>query len=61
MNNKYVATYKIGNATVHIVAPPPMSDEEIEAVLREYHEAGWMIIEDLMRQADYTLPDIQRE
>lgn len=61
MSNKYVATYKIGNATVHIVAPPPMSDEEIEAVLRKYHEAGRMIIEDLMRQADYTMLDIQRE
>ncbi|MDK2824539.1 MAG: hypothetical protein PWP71_2457 [Clostridia bacterium] len=40
---KYDATYKIGNTTVHVVAPPPMTKEEIDKVLKEFHQAGWNI------------------
>lgn len=58
MSNKYAATYKIGNATVHIVAPPPMTEEEVEHVLREYHTAGWAIIEELIMQEQNKQDDI---
>lgn len=38
---KYDATYKLGNTTVHVVAPPLISEEEKERRLREYYLAGW--------------------
>lgn len=38
---KYAATYKFGNTTVNIVAPPPKTPEEIERILKEYHQAAW--------------------
>ena len=41
MGPKYNATYKFGKTTVHIVAPPPISDEEKEEILREYDRAFW--------------------
>lgn len=42
-DRKYDATYKIGKTTVHVVAPPPMSEEKRERILNEYHYAGWAI------------------
>ncbi len=40
---KYDATYKIENTTVHVVAPPPMTNEEKERILDEFHQAGYKI------------------
>lgn len=40
---KYAATYQFGNTTVHVVAPEPMSKEEHEQRVREFHLAGWSI------------------
>lgn len=40
---KYDETYKIGNTTVHVVAPPPMTHEEKERILDEFHQAGYKI------------------
>ncbi|SMB95527.1 hypothetical protein SAMN00017405_0422 [Desulfonispora thiosulfatigenes DSM 11270] len=40
---KYDASYKFGNTTVHVVAPPPISDEQKEIILEEFHRAGWAI------------------
>lgn len=41
MEKKYAATYKFGKTTVHVVAPPPMSAEEKQKRIREFHLAGW--------------------
>lgn len=41
MEQKYDATYIIGKTTVHIAAPPPMTQEEIDRRVREFHIAGW--------------------
>lgn len=41
MERKYDATYYLGNTVVHIVSPPPMTDEEKEEVLREYRYHAW--------------------
>lgn len=41
MDKKYDATYKLGNTTVHIVAPAPMSEEEKEKRVQEFYLAGW--------------------
>lgn len=41
MAQKYAATYKFGKATVHVVAPPPMTQEAIDKVLADYHQAAW--------------------
>jgi predicted metal-dependent hydrolase len=47
---KYAATYKIGNTTIHVVAPPPMTDEEIERVLDNLHAAVWDIIQEMLQK-----------
>lgn len=43
MEEKYDATYhsKAGDSIVHVVAPGPMSEEELEKRIREFHHAGW--------------------
>jgi hypothetical protein len=46
------ATYKIGNSTVNIFAPPPMTEEEIDKVLDDFHLAGWAIIEELLEKGE---------
>lgn len=40
---EYAATYKFGNTTVNVVAPPPKSEEEIKRILKNFHQAGWNI------------------
>ena len=40
---QYAATYKFGKATVHVVAPPPMTEEEKDKRLNEFHQAAWNI------------------
>lgn len=46
---KYAATYHYGETVVHVVAPPPMTEEEKNKILREYHLAGWAIVKELNR------------
>lgn len=41
MERKYDATYYLGNTVVHVVAPPPMSEEEKEKILREFYLHAW--------------------
>lgn len=38
---KYDATYQFGNTTVHIVAPPDMTAEQIESVLKDHDQVFW--------------------
>lgn len=52
---KYDKTIKLGNTTVHIVAPPPKSDEEIKKILRELHNVGWSIIDELAEKEEQAL------
>lgn len=44
---KYAKTSKIGNTTIHVVAPPPMTDERLEQIEKEIHAAAWEIIREL--------------
>ncbi|GIO02284.1 hypothetical protein ABE137_17945 [Brevibacillus laterosporus] len=41
---KYDMSIQDGQTIVNIVAPPPMTEEEKQKVLRDYHNAGWAII-----------------
>jgi hypothetical protein len=43
MEKKYDATYKLGEAIVHVVAPAPMTKEEEDRILKEFHQAGFEI------------------
>lgn len=47
---KYDTTYKFGNTTVHVVAPPPMAHEEKERILDEFHQAGYEIWKSLTEE-----------
>lgn len=55
---QYDATYKIGNTTIHVVAPPPMTEEKKEKIIAELHAAGWAILlknaEDEQREKNQT-------
>lgn len=41
-------TYKFRKAIVEVVAPPPMTEEEVQKVLDDMHRVGWEIIQDLV-------------
>lgn len=47
---KYDKTYKFGQTTVHVVAPPPMTDEELEKIEKEIHKTAWSIIQRVERE-----------
>ena len=49
---KYDKTLKIGKTIIHIINPPQMTPEEIEQVLKDYHAAGWAIIDELAENGD---------
>lgn len=42
-DQNYAMTKKYGNTTVHFVAPSPLTHEEEEKILNEFHYAGWAI------------------
>ena len=44
---KYDMSIQDGQTIVNIVAPPPMTEEEKQKVLRDHHNAGWAIIKSL--------------
>jgi len=41
MEGQYDATYHLGNTLIHVVAPPPMTKEEKDEVLREFYRHAW--------------------
>lgn len=43
MERKYDATYRFpgSKAVVHVIAPPPMSEEEKEKKIRAFYKAAW--------------------
>lgn len=47
---EYAATYQFGNTKVNIVAPPPKTKKEIDAIIREMHLAGWAIIREMQER-----------
>ncbi|MFZ3171211.1 MAG: hypothetical protein WA118_04440 [Carboxydocellales bacterium] len=42
--DEYAETYHLGKAVVHIVAPPPMTEEELKRRLEEMQSVAWSII-----------------
>ncbi|MCI0764676.1 hypothetical protein [Bacillus sp. TL12] len=52
---EYAATYEFGKTKVHVVAPEPKSQKEIDKILRAYYEAGWAIIKEM--QAKESIED----
>lgn len=42
-NIKPAKVIKSGNTTIEIYAPPPMSEEEKERRIEEFHHAAWAI------------------
>lgn len=44
-DKEYAATYRFGRTVVHIVAPPPMTEEEVKKKLEEIAEIATMIWE----------------
>lgn len=38
---KYDATYQFGKTTVHIAAPPGMTAEQIDSVLKDHDRIFW--------------------
>lgn len=47
-----VHTFRRGKTLIEVVEPPPMSQEEIDRVLDDYHAAGWAIIEELVESGE---------
>jgi hypothetical protein len=43
MEKKYDATYLLGNTVVHVVAPPPMTEDEKEKILSQFYRHAWNI------------------
>ena len=58
---KYNKTLKIGKTVVHIVNPSQITIEEIEQVLKDYHAAGWVIIDELIEKEDPLILIQQKE
>ncbi len=49
---KYDKTIKIGNTTIHFVAPPPMTEEQEKKIWDEISAAAWSIIDEIMEKED---------
>lgn len=44
---EYAATYKFGKTKVHVVAPEPKSQKDIDKIRQAYYKAGWAIIKEI--------------
>ncbi|MEK4914017.1 hypothetical protein [Bacillus sp. FSL E2-8887] len=44
---EYAATYEFGKTKVHVVAPEPKSQKDIDKILQAYYKAGWAIIKEM--------------
>ncbi|WP_020059130.1 hypothetical protein [Bacillus sp. 123MFChir2] len=44
---EYAATYEFGKTKVHVVAPEPKSQKDIDKTLQAYYKAGWAIIKEM--------------
>lgn len=44
---EYAATYEFGKTKVHVVAPEPKSQKDIDKIRQAYYKAGWAIIKEI--------------
>lgn len=44
---EYAATYEFGKTKVHVVAPEPKAQKDIDKILQAYYKAGWAIIKEM--------------
>ncbi|MFK4466683.1 hypothetical protein [Bacillus sp. RC252] len=44
---EYAATYEFGKTKVHVVAPEPKPQKDIDKLLQAYYKAGWAIIKEI--------------
>ncbi|PGZ69626.1 hypothetical protein [Bacillus sp. AFS029637] len=44
---EYAATYEFGKTKVHVVAPEPKAQKDIDKLLQAYYKAGWAIIKEM--------------
>lgn len=49
---EYAQEYQLGETKIRIVAPPPMTQQEIDKVLDDFHNAGWAIINELVEKGE---------
>jgi hypothetical protein len=49
---EYAQEYQLGETKIRIVAPPPMTQQEIDRVLDDFHNAGWAIINELVEKGE---------
>lgn len=49
---EYAATYEFGKTKVHVVAPEPKSQKDIDKLLQAYYKAGWAIIKEMQVKED---------
>lgn len=48
----YDKTYKFGQTTVHVVAPPQMTDQELEQIEKKIHQTAWAILERIQEKEE---------
>lgn len=51
---QFAATYQFGKTIVHVVAPAPMSNEELDKKLREIHQIGWEIMRQSAKKSHFN-------
>jgi hypothetical protein len=51
---KFAATYQFGKTIVHVVAPKPMSDKELQERIKEMHNVGWAILKQNAEKSHLT-------
>lgn len=44
---EYAATYEFGKTKVHVVAPEPKLQKDIDKIRQAYYKAGWAIIKEI--------------
>lgn len=49
---EYAATYEFGKTKVHVVAPEPKSQKDIDKIRQAYYKAGWAIIKEIQVKAN---------
>ncbi|HFU7053764.1 TPA: hypothetical protein ACGN81_000647 [Bacillus cereus] len=49
---EYAVTYEFGKTKVHVVAPEPKSQKDIDKIRQAYYKAGWAIIKEIQVKAN---------
>ncbi len=48
----YAMVRKVGNSTVRIIQPAPITDAERERILDAFYVAGWAIVEEVVERGE---------